>query len=143
MSHSDKGFSHLDEGAARSYELAIKEDKQRRFMARYERAREDAQRLTWAWHWLFASLIVFIWLCIDNLAFVRTGNDIAVALICLSCGLLAGLISRLLVMPLYPFPYAWLIRRIDARFGYVDLEDFGIWVFFVGIVLIVCGLAFR
>jgi hypothetical protein len=68
----------------------------------------------WA-HWLIGGVLFFIAMLIENpshLLATVINDPFVIAIGFVSFGLITGIISKVLLMPLIPAPYAWLAKRL-------------------------------
>ncbi|MDO8771924.1 MAG: hypothetical protein Q7K57_25065 [Burkholderiaceae bacterium] len=81
----------------------------------YEKTLTVATRLRFWAHWLIGGVVFFVAMLIGNPSGVFAAITESPSLIpigFMSFGLIAGIISNIIVMRLIPAPYAWLATRL-------------------------------
>lgn len=77
----------------------------------YDKTLAAAKPLGFWAHWLAGIVFVVIGALIENpQAVVEDPGNLLIGAI--AFGLIAGIISKIIVMPLIPAPYAWLAKRL-------------------------------
>lgn len=81
----------------------------------YDKTLAAAKPLRFWAHWIIGGVVFFIAALIENPSGVSASVAESPSLLVIglvSFGLIAGIISKIIVMPLIPAPYAWLANRL-------------------------------